>query len=185
MVFFLVSCIVLFGTSTAYHTFLCVSKTTHDRLRKADFACIALLMFAMFLPFCTSIFCPVVAFAYIAAALCVASTCVVISNSTAFDKPEFHVYRPVVFGFIRLLGTIGMVHGLYKVRDATIGTLCACQITLCLIGACFYAFKWPERNSNKPRIVTNYANSHFIFHVCVSTGLLCFYEACRVLNLNV
>lgn len=180
MCVFLICATTLFATSTFYHTFLCVSKMAHDTWRKLDFTCIGILMFSMFLPFCTFTFSPSVAYAYISAAFVISAAAIGVAYLPQFDKNEFHIYRPLVFGSIGILGAIVLLHGIQSIPDVRVGILCGLQLALCFIGGMFYAFKWPEKYiPNKPW--TSFTSSHVLFHVCVALGIFCFYVANSIL----
>jgi len=163
----------LFSSSAAFHTMLCVSKEVYDWFRKVDFIGIVTIMFCMFLPFCWYTFSTIVFAVYITLASITSIACVTVALSPKFSSNEFHVYRPLVFASLGLLGAICIVHGYLVHKDTWVASLCGAQLGCCTIGALFYMAKWPERKYTW----ASYFGSHQIFHIFVAVGIWFFYMA--------
>ena len=80
-----------------------------------------------------------------------------------------------MFGCIGVLGLVAVLQASLNVKVAAfIGG----QMFACLVGAIFYATKWPEIS-----LAGSLVHSHFIFHCCISLGILLYYRACLLLFL--
>ena len=179
-IIFLCASTCLFATSAAFHTLLCMNKFTYDKWRKYDFITIAVLMWSMFVPYCFYSFDQITFTIYMVLATAIASACIAVTLKPAFSTNEFHVYRPLVFGTLGLLGAIVIVHGYTRTKNMTTLLLCLTQLVACLAGAIFYAYKWPEKRGHE---IYSFVSSHVMFHVCVVLGIFCFYLGVEALKL--
>ncbi len=179
---FICSAIALFAASSIFHTMLCVSESIYTLFRKIDMACISLLMFSMFLPFCVYCFSASTAAAYIAGAFLVSSVCCVTSMMPVFHTNAFHIYRPMVFGCIGILGLAAIAYaGLtFAVAEGAL-ELIAGQLGACFVGAVFYASKWPERCWQQAISPSMLIKSHVLFHICIAYGIWLYYRAMLLL----
>ena len=168
-----------FLVSAIYHLVLSISKTYYDTWRKLDYCGIIVVMFTMFIPFVWYVFVdkPKLKLIYILVAAIISVLCLIIICLPSLQTNEMHVLRPIVFMVLGVWGIVPIIHAYILYRGdpviQKVVILCFAQLISHFIGALFYSTQWPESMSNSP--VTDYFNSHFIFHLFIILGLLFFH----------
>jgi adiponectin receptor len=96
-----------------------------------------------------------------------------------------HIFRPIVFMILGIWGIVPIIHAyIIHNKDPVIRkviALCFAQLISHFIGAMFYITQWPEISNSSNITITDYINSHFIFHLFIILGLLFFH--CAMMNL--
>lgn len=170
--------VLCLASSALFHLAGFVSRGAHAALIRLDFAGIAAVMAAMYVPFVALAFpgSPAARHGYLGGAGLVAAA----TLALAFD-PRFPARaRPALFALQGLASLAPIAHA------ARAGALPAAALLFTLtnhavqaLGACLYAFRVPERF--RPGAFDVLGGSHTLFHACTVAGLLSFDHALRLM----
>lgn len=172
-------------TSSMCHLFGCCSKHIAMLMWQFDYAGIAVLIVASFVPpvyygfLCRPI--------YVVIYLSIVSVCglatIAITLMPKFQEPQYHAYRAATFTSLGLFGIIPTLHawGLHRQVDAVHEALVLdlWMGAIYLLGTAVYTLKIPERFW--PGKFDVAFHSHQLFHIAVVVAAMVHYKACGLM----
>ncbi|RWS30224.1 uncharacterized protein B4U80_05676 [Leptotrombidium deliense] len=178
---YLVTSVICFSMSCAFHTFSCFSEEISRFLCKLDYIGITMFIFGSFVPWLYYGFQEHLELAqrYIILVGTLAIICIVISCYDRFERPQSRAIRAAVFLAYGLIGILPATHFRLKFCYG-IQALCDSFNYLCVMGsihtaaAVIYALRIPERIF--PGSYDYWFHSHQIFHSLVVIASLVHYH---------
>jgi adiponectin receptor len=158
----------LFLISSTFHLLSCISDTCYYSLRTLDFIAIIVTMWSKFLP---------VTWPDIQIASLIAFVSACIALTPQFHRNDYHIIRVLTFAMNGVWGVILMWKYMQDVILMAYGA-----VGLHLIGAIFYATKFPEKQF--PFEIFHYFQSHTFFHCFVLGGFILYNKALQNSVLN-
>lgn len=174
--------VLCLACSTIFHWFSNHSEGVYSFLCKLDYTGISFLITGSMIPaYYYGFYCTVIAkyiHIFITLALCILCVCVSMWNK--FSAPK---YRPLRFGVFVLFGLYGSIPFIHIfIRDGYVLSVKAYSLwgfvsmaAVYLTGALVYVTRFPERFM--PGKFDIWASSHQLWHVCVVTAALVYYDA--------
>lgn len=163
--------------STSFHLFGCHSFNVCLLCGRLDYAGIAVLITGSYLPwvyynfYCES----TTKLAYMSIIICFGIMCACISFAKSFQRPEYRVFRGLLFTCFGFTGLVPLFHALYA--NGLEASISQGQIHWLVImgvvygsGAAFFITRFPE--CVWPGKFDILLHSHQIFHVCVLVAAL-------------
>lgn len=177
---FFVGAFVCLACSSMFHLFICHSQSVAYAWSKIDYIGIVFLIVASFFPMTYYTFhCrPTLAWLYLSSICTLGVLGIIVSVFEKFGRPEFRVYRTLIFVSMGLSGFFPMTHALilygydYLTEALSLHFLLLMGL-LYVIGAVIYASRVPERWF--PGKFDVWFHSHQIFHILVVAAALTHY----------
>lgn len=186
---FFIGAIICLAFSTLFHTVACHSKYVSGLFSRLDYAGIALLIVGSVIPWLYyGFYCQFhVKLSYIIAVSVFGIITLVLMLMEKFNRPEYRVYRTVVFVSLALISALPIIHFLIDngVSDSfEKGSLHKVLImgALYLTGALLYAARIPERWM--PGKCDIWFQSHQIFHLLVVAAAFVHYHGISEMALH-
>lgn len=169
-------------TSSMCHLFGCCSKHVAMLMWQFDYAGIAVLIVASFVPpvYYGFLCRPIYVVIYLSIVCVFGLATIAVTLMPRFQDPNYHAFRAAVFTSLGLFGIIPTLHGwsLHRQVDHVHEALLLdiCMGAIYLLGTAVYTMKVPERFW--PGKFDVAFHSHQLFHVAVVVAAMVHYKAC-------
>lgn len=187
LVLYLCCCCLCLFTSSIAHMFANMRKEISQKLWRADYASIAVLIVSSHYPVVHALYTctPHVMLAYLVVLTALALLLIGLSLHGRFQTNEWRNARAVLFASLGSLGILPVVHqiqiafsqGSMAKEIAEALMLEMCMGTTYLLGAFLYARRIPERWAPRSMSTNVFFNSHASFHMCTVAGAILHYYA--------